>query len=80
MQQQKFNKELLGEELIGWLTKKLYFFEQYQDLFRINHIDAISFLSLDYKRLKEMGVKPVGHQLRIIKLINIKKKKYQIQN
>ena len=65
----EIKKTFNTEELFYWLRKKLHFFEQYQNIFAMNHIDGSKFFDLDNNGLKQLGIQVINHRIGFIGVI-----------
>ena len=64
----KYDKNFTTEELCAYLYYKYPMLNIYFNMFITNHINGESFLNINNAILNEMGIKKVGHKLKILGL------------
>ena len=70
----KFSILFSPNELYDWLDLKLGIGDEYREIFEINHINANTFLTVDLKFFKDVGILSIGVRVKFLGII-VKRRK-----
>ena len=74
----KYCIEFNSNQLYNWLDRKFGLGEDYRELFQVHHINGCSFLNVDPKLFKEIGINSIGVRVKFLRVITKQRRLHNI--